>query len=707
QTKWHFSTRFDPRLAALANQTTGPLEHSTTSPDPLALFKAAPRAKQQAALAKAEAVRLYRAWRTQTHAITDAQEQARLLGLIRARTGLEVGCTMSLRRWSEAVGGVDAKRDAHLAAAALLDRRGGSREVSTTTFDEPAWDFFAALYLQDNQLSVKRCWSLTGTKSGEEGWNWISLSRAKQLVHERLSASVRTLAREGAKAWRHKHLPPVEQDENAWAAGQCWETDHSRCDFFVRTVRGGQVVAVRPWLTVFLDRRSRKLMGWSMNFDANADTIRAALHSALSDEACSVPEAIVLDNGKDFASHEFCGLTKQQRRARTNDETDPCGGGWPGLFGLLGIAAHFATPYNHNGKARVERFFGVVHRGFDRVDMAASWCGSDAEPRDPDAVKAILAEPIKLPTLDEARRWFASYAAAYNADADRNIDALVDASGARLSPSRWYTDHLPVFRALPRKAELLTMLEHKWARPLTPSKSGVSLKLDGRTFSFGQHEPALADLVGSGARVHVTFNPSDMSAVRVYDDRFALLCVAPLNPRHGGLLDSDLKREDLKEAIRRKRQHERDVKRQVDTAAAVLPAAELAALVRRDREQAETKANLEAAGVDTQSAPPMRLVRTALTESSASADERNRSRVPLRKAAGAEHDEMPFGFQPRFTPSSTGVDAAGEDIADLGSFSLAGAIGPARSQPAPDRPEPSHELAPMGDDFDLLRELSA
>lgn len=686
QRKWHFSSRLDPRLAALAGQASAKAE----TPDPLLEFRRAAAAKQRSATAKASAVRIFRAWR-RTAVVTDAQRQAELLAHIAARCGI----TTSVRRlyeWSDLVGPANVDHPSGFAAAcaALLDRRGGVRE-SGIKMDEPAWDYFVALYLRDHRPSIKACWKLTKSESGRQGWTWVSLSRVKQLIKERLSASVVKLAREGEEAWQRAHLPPIAQDENAWAAGQCWETDHSRCDFFVRAVRGGQTVAVRPWLTVFLDRRSRRLMGWSMNLEASADTVRAALHTALSDDAASVPEVIVLDNGKDFASHEFCGATKQQRRRQ-----DPADPGWAGLFGLLGIAPHFATPYNHNAKARVERFFGVVHRGFDRLDMAASWCGSEKEPRDPEAVKAILAEPAKLPTLDEARERFAAWAVAYNHDADRNIEALVTEGGERLSPAAWYHAHLPAYRALPRKAELLTMLEHKWARPLTVTKSGVRIRVDGRTFLFGAHEPALMDLVGSGRKVHVTYDPGDMSSVRVYDERFALLCNAAMNPRHGGLIDSELRREDLKEAIRRQRQHKRDVRRQVDTAAAVLPAAELAALVRRERERAETKASLEAAGVDAENAPPMRLVRTALTEQGGrgSAREGRRHSVPLRKAAGAEHDESPAAIaaevRAAFNTGSTGVE---DDAPD--SFSLLDAVGTAPARRG------------VLDGVDILRELGA
>lgn len=632
QLKWHFSTRYDPRLAALLRDDRPASDQGAESADALKRFLAMPKSKQDSALARVVAVKLFRQWRSNpTTTVTNPEHQRSLITLIKARCGLEPRSIQRLYDWHALVQSIDLSSPGgtQIAALELVDRRGGNRENG---YSGEAWDVFKAEYLRDNKLSVRHCWQVAGAQARAKGWTWIGLRHATRLVQELLPASVRTLAREGNEAWQRAHLPSVEQDPEAWAAGQCWETDHTRCDFFCRTVRGGQVVADRPWITAFLDRRSRRLMGWSMNWSADSDSIRAALHDALSQQDVSVPEVVILDNGKDFASQEFSGVTKQERR-RGEDPS------WSGLFSMLGITPHFATPYNHNGKARIERFFGVVHQGFDRA--LDSWSGSGGVSgggaRDPEAVKALLDEPIRLPTLEEVREKFRAWAEHYNHNADRNIEALVDEGGVRRSPAEWYASRLPKFRTLPNKRRVLSMLEHRWTRPVTPHKNGVSIKISGRTLSYGQHEPALVDLVGSGRKVHVTYSPVDTGSVRVYDERFALLCEAPLNTRHGGVSDAAVSRADLQAAIARQRQHKRDAKRQVDIAAAVLPIADLALLEQREREVAETRARLKAEGHD---APPaMRLVSSPL--SGEGGDEDNASRVPLRKAAGAEADEFP------------------------------------------------------------------
>jgi len=686
QTKWHVATYFDPRLAEVARADIGhcPGGASGTSaqcpvPDAFNLLLSLPKPRRDAAAARVEAVRMLRDLRRTASAggANMGNELPRLLTTIHARLGIETSRS-ALFRWDDLAGPDIAS--AHGFAQAqwnLVDRRGGNRDQG---FDDRAWSMFSALYLRDNKLSARQCWKAVDAESRKQGWTWVSLTHCKRLIDQRLPASTRTLAREGEDAWARAHLPPIVQATDAWAAGECWETDHTRCDFFVRRVSGGQVIADRPWITAFLDRRSRRLMGWTLGWNADSDSIRSALRAALADPQASVPSVIVLDNGKDFASQEFCGLTKHQRRIRSSAQCPVPSASdspqWHGLFGLLGIKAQFATPYNHNGKARIERFFGVVHQGFDRT--LDSWCGSKPGDRDPEAVKAAQSDPLKLPTLDQVREKLAAWFEAYNATGDRNVP---DLDG--LSPESFYRSRLPAFRALTDKARVLGLLQDRWSRPLTVNKFGVGITISGQRITYGQFEPALNELVGSGKRVHVTYDPADLSSVRVYDERFALICQAPMNARHGGNYSHDpIKKAHFKEAIRRQRQFKRDANRTLDHAAAALPTADLARLISADQEISETKAELESQGAA--NPPPIRLVRSPLSGDEGPQEQRQE----LRKAAGAEN--IPFPAAPG-SPQSTmqraraALETAREEI------DMASIVFPADS-PSPGAEAPSLDI---------------
>lgn len=676
QTKWHVATYFDPRLAEVARAGIRDQASGTSAqcpgPDPISLLLSIPKPRRDAAAARVEAVRMLRDLRrsggrsggrsASSGAANMGDEFPRLLTHISARLGIETSRS-ALFRWDE-LAGPDIT-SAHGFAQAqwnLVDRRGGNRDQG---FDDRAWSMFTALYLRDNKLSVRQCHKAVAAESRKQGWTWVSLTHCKRLIAQRLPASTRTLAREGDDAWARAHLPPIVQAPDAWAAGECWETDHTRCDFFVRRVSGGQVIADRPWITAFLDRRSRRLMGWTLGWNADSDSIRSALRAALADPQASVPSVIVLDNGKDFASQEFCGVTKKARRAGEEPE-------WHGLFGLLGIKAQFATPYNHNGKARIERFFGVVHQGFDRT--LDSWCGSKPGDRDPEAVKAVQSDPLKLPTLDQVREKLASWFEAYNASGDRNVP---DLDG--LSPESFYRSRLPAFRALTDKARVLGLLQDRWSRPLTVNKFGVGITISGQRITYGQFEPALNELVGSGRKVHVTYDPADLTSVRVYDERFALICQAPMNARHGGDVSSAtgagaIAKDHLQQAIRRQRQFKRDARRQLDLAAATLTTAELAMLAHREEQIANTRAELQAQGAH--NPPPMRLVNSPLAGPPGNDDAESQQQV-LRKAAGAEHDDFPpVGDARRSDPPALRLSDEDLGFDDDDADGLAPAAGP-------------------------------
>lgn len=573
QTKWHISSAHDPRLQALArsaggtSNASGSRAGSDDEPTAIDRLNAAPGYRRKKAQIKAEAVRLFREWRN-SPGVTVSRDYGRFAIALKAKLGLEVPLR-TMWRWNDLAGQAgDVSTNFAGAAWELLDRRGGNRAQG---FDDAAWDYFQALYLRDNRFSIAACHKDTAAKARAEGWTWIKLSRCQQLVKERIAPSLRKLARDGEEAWARDHMPPMVQDPDAWQTGQAWETDHMQFDLYCRRFQTSGWESDRPWLTTFIDRRSRKVMGWHVGWNHNSDSIRAALHHALSREGNHPPEFVIMDNGWDFASHEFSGATKSQRRGsrkagssrgRVKDESEQP---WIGLFGLLGIRTQFCTPYNHNGKAIIERYHGVVHNDFDR--RQDSWCGSKAEPRDQAKIKALLADKTALPDLASITAEFARWVEHYNLNADRNIDALAE-HGVRRSPAEWYQRHAIQRRTIPNLGRVLEMIERRWERPLSPTKFGVSIVVSGKRISYGQHEPELQKLVGSGKKVFVTYNPDDTGSVRVYDDRFALICDAPMNSRFGGDVSSTpIRRRDLQAGIARQRAFKRAQRAEVDVAA--------------------------------------------------------------------------------------------------------------------------------------------
>lgn len=621
---WHIHAGYHPRLIRVAAGASTPAEAATASD----IVKLATDKQREAAMQRFECVRRFVAWRQR-----DGVEVVRDFPALASELERDIGLKPSLRTlylWAGACQSID---DAAACIAALIDQRGGPGGAGGRGEDvsPDAWRAFEQLYLDPRKWSIAKCHRTVKARAKSEGWAWPSLRTVQLLVSRRIDPSVSVYHREGREVWSRRFETPIEQAPDAYAPGECWEADHTRLDFFVRVQRGGRWVAARPWITAWLDRRSRRLMGWHMSESANSDTIRAALLDALRDDEFGPPRAAWLDNGKDFDSAAITGVTKAERRRGNGG-----GGGdgdnaaaWSGLLGMLGIEPRFALPYNHNGKARIERMFGTLHMEFDRE--FASWCGSKPGDRDRETLDAVLADVMALPTMDEARERFVKWAQWYNARSEHSIEDLADPdTGERLSPDAFLRRLAPTRRMLPDRG-VLALLAQRWSRPLKVHKWGVSLTHKGKTYRYGEHRPELESYVGSDRRVLVSFDPGDVAVIRVFDEMGRYLCDARMNAQHGGLSSTPISQEALKRAHEARRAQRRRMEQRVDWTAHLSDDAELAAIKQREIDIEAEKARQRELGIDADSSPALRIIRTPLDGQSEGVE-----RQQARKAVGSD-----------------------------------------------------------------------
>jgi transposase InsO family protein len=137
-----------------------------------------------------------------------------------------------------------------------------------------------------------------------------------------------------------------------WVCG-----DHHNFDFVINF--NGKIC--RPWLTAFIDMRSRKILGWWIDLIPNTLTI-ARSFSMLVDEG-GLPGNALIDNGKDFRSRWFAGSAWKDRKIKLDKE------GMLLMDGILqecGCKAHFATPYRGQSKP-IERLFGTIIQLFSKA----------------------------------------------------------------------------------------------------------------------------------------------------------------------------------------------------------------------------------------------------------------------------------------------------------------------------------------------------
>lgn len=190
---------------------------------------------------------------------------------------------------------------------------------------------------------------------------------------EETEPDVCCFARRGHEAWAEHFAPHANRGEVPRVM-QIVMGDHHKFDVFVEYA--GK--PIRPWVTMWLDVKSRCPVGWTISSQANGETIGLAMTHMMTpkkfgDQAVEVggiPEILYIDNGEDYKSALKKGL-KSKDFQMSRESLD--------IAQYLGIKVVFATPYRPQSKANVERFFGTVAGQFSREQPG--WCGANPDER--------------------------------------------------------------------------------------------------------------------------------------------------------------------------------------------------------------------------------------------------------------------------------------------------------------------------------------
>jgi len=565
QSQWRVARSYDPRLAGDGQDRGG-----------LTGMEALTGKRWDRALQKADCARRYRHERLY-HRDSDRGWFARLQSSLRIDyPNLGGLAKQTLWEW-------EGKSKGGRNPVALADRRGGHQAPEASA---EAWKAFEDLYLHQNQPTIRQVWKLIRTLAAENGWQWVSYSRCRKLVNRKIPPEKQAFHRT-PEIYRKQLAPYIPQHEESWRAGQLAIADHKQLDIWV-CWRG---TIIRPWLTVWMDWRTRRIIGWTLSDSPNSSTILGSFRMVMKDPMnCGGPAEVRIDNGRDFASYVFHGSTKQERRAQMSLGIDE--GVVRGIFAMLKIGVHFALPYGPNGKSRCERFFGDL-AAFAR--LFESWCGISSETK-PERLAEILANPAKIPTFDEVQTRLGAFIEGYNASADHQMDDLSE-NGRKLSPNEAFARWCDTRRIMADPAALDLLLAH-WHKPVTVGRNGISLTIGGHVLHYGHVCEALRPFKGLHKKdrplVNVSYDPSALENVRVYDSQFRFVTVAPMN-RVGGIVKG-LTREDHAETHRQMAAYRKSLRHQAEySLTSILTAEEQLANATAKRHQAERRAAEQAA----------------------------------------------------------------------------------------------------------------
>lgn len=363
--------------------------------------------------------------------------------------------------------------------AGLIDQRGGHNR-GQTTIPLDAWDYFYSLYMTQQKRSIKRCYDLTL----QEYPGIPSVSAFERKVGKTPKYAL-LYYRDGPKAFNDQ-LPSMERSKLDIASNDIWFRDHHLVDTFVKSADGKR--AVRPWLTVFFDARSNRVVSFVVrNADPNATVVKKCFR--LGVEQNGVPNEVYFDNGKDYRSKSF-----------SRD--------YPlSLVNQLGIGMIYATPYHGQAKT-VERFFGTFTNRFSR--LFPTYTGRNAKDR-PECMQTTNAEIVKLaPTMEDYILAVAAYIDEYNSTPNSGRDM------EKKTPDQVYSENFKEKRVISNLDALRLLCGNSDERVI--HKNGVSI-MNNSYFN----DALLAHL---GERVIVIYDPENIDKIAVFDMENKAICMA-------------------------------------------------------------------------------------------------------------------------------------------------------------------------------------
>lgn len=393
----------------------------------------------------------------------------------------------SLRRYAERVKPGGPKFDGN------VDRRGKHKIKGV---DQPemgdAWDFFKVLWLDPNRPSIRICWEMTRVQARRSGWTWPALRTVQTWVQDDLPDTISDLHRRGEKRWEKEHAPRMREDHRIYRPNQMWVGDHHRFDVLVLGPKG----PVHPWLTAWLDKRSRMLVGWCITLRPSSDTILAAFASGALKHG--LPEKVKVDNGKDYRAYWLSG-NKGRKISKKWEPFDPRSAT---VFGRAQVDAVFAKPYNPQSK-HIESFFGnKVKVRFSQ--LFESYCGGKPDERPETLYADLRSKGIEPPRLEEFEAQFARWVHEWyhqEVHGGDGMDGLCPAAAFERDP-------------IPKRTTTERFLKDIMMKrvPAKVTKRGVCI---GDGIYYGHANLDLMRIRGDNVLLGI--NPVDASSVEVYD----------------------------------------------------------------------------------------------------------------------------------------------------------------------------------------------
>lgn len=244
---------------------------------------------------------------------------------------------------------------------ALAPRHAGRQTEADCSPD--AWEWYKANYLRQSEPSHAHCYRQLEAVAAEHGWTIPSRKTLERRIAA-LDATTRVFLRKGPEALKRMY-PAQERDRTALHALEAVNADGHKWDVFVRWPDGD---VVRPCLVGFQDLYSGLILSWRLDKSENKAAVRLAFGDLV--ETYGVPDHVIFDNGRNFASKWITGGAPTRYRFKVKDD-EPSG-----VVTGLGCQLHWATPYHGQAKP-IERAWRDFAQAIARdLRFDGAWTGN-------------------------------------------------------------------------------------------------------------------------------------------------------------------------------------------------------------------------------------------------------------------------------------------------------------------------------------------
>lgn len=238
--------------------------------------------------------------------------------------------------------------------------------------DPDIWQLFKSDWLRPEKPTLSSCYRRIAAAAAQRGATIPHLKAFQRRLEREVPAAVITARRSGSEAVRQM-LPPQIRSVASLSAMELVNIDGHRWDVFVRwPARAGQPARIaRPVMVALQDVYSRKILAWRVAETESAVLTRLAFADLFG--SWGIPQAVLLDNGRAFASKWITGGAPTRFRFKIRDD-EPLG-----LLTQLNIRNHWATPYRGQSKP-IERAFRDFCDAISRHPaFAGAWTGNSVE----------------------------------------------------------------------------------------------------------------------------------------------------------------------------------------------------------------------------------------------------------------------------------------------------------------------------------------